>query len=425
VEASVPAGSYTLVSERAVDFQGRTYRWELPLTFKAGERLSIDLSVDNAAGTPPQGGAPVAGTSSTPAVPPAPVVANGAASEPNVAGAVAVSGQSSTPVTPAAEVNVVGLWEGTYADSPARLRVTEQVGASFTATLSVTTQAGRADSEIQVTGRVSAGVVELTETAVIARGAARAWSLGRGAGTIDADGRAMRGTGRDGRSEYRWSFTLAVGPTVTAPASDRTAVVESRPADVPRSPMTASTESGGSTTALPDVARAIVKQQLVVAIPDGKALIKHELGSKAPSFPLEFGPSKVVLFRMPVFRGPYTLTVRTLCKCVGFSKKIFAAQGVFLDADLQVTRAVSEVDFVVMASSMRKPFRAEVDVVVDGTRSRDAYLLLFTDARLVGTRAGRVDALGAAVTVLNYPVGRGAEGTIEFETRVASEGATR
>lgn len=217
VEAPVPPGSYTLASERAVDFQGRTYRWELPLTFKPGERLSIDLSVDNAAGTSPQPGPPVAGAAPSPSSPASASPVAPAVSASEVTGAVAVSGQSSAPVTPAAEVNVVGLWEGTYADSPARLRVTEQVGASFTATLSVTTQTGRADSEIQVTGRVSAGVVELTETAVITRGAARAWSLGRGAGTIDADGRAMRGTGRDGRSEYRWSFTLRVTPAVAPP----------------------------------------------------------------------------------------------------------------------------------------------------------------------------------------------------------------
>jgi len=47
-EAVVPAGAYTLQSDRAVDFQGKSYRWRQSIILKAGETKSIELSIDNA-----------------------------------------------------------------------------------------------------------------------------------------------------------------------------------------------------------------------------------------------------------------------------------------------------------------------------------------------------------------------------------------
>jgi S1-C subfamily serine protease len=42
-------GAYVLESERAVEFQGKSYRWKLALSLKTGATTNIDLSLDNAA----------------------------------------------------------------------------------------------------------------------------------------------------------------------------------------------------------------------------------------------------------------------------------------------------------------------------------------------------------------------------------------
>ncbi|MEO8480752.1 MAG: DUF2846 domain-containing protein [Acidobacteriota bacterium] len=220
LDATVPAGTYTLTSERTVDFQGRAYRWDQPLIVRSGETLSLALSVDNVAGPPttPMGGSTNLTTS--PSDPPA------------VAGAAQ------------ADSGLVGIWVGTYADSPARLHIARQDVRGFTGTLAVTTQAGRADSELDVAGQLIGTRIELSETAVIARGAAKSWSLGRGTGTLSDDGQTISGSGKDNRGEYRWHFTrraTAVPVSAAAPVS--------APAPVQTSPVTGAASAAPSTAA--------------------------------------------------------------------------------------------------------------------------------------------------------------------------------
>ena len=47
-ETAVPSGTYLLESERAVDFQGKSYRWKDTIKIAAGETKALELSVDNA-----------------------------------------------------------------------------------------------------------------------------------------------------------------------------------------------------------------------------------------------------------------------------------------------------------------------------------------------------------------------------------------
>lgn len=47
-EAQVPPGAYTVESERAVDFQGKSYRWAVPFKIEPGEGKPLELSIDNA-----------------------------------------------------------------------------------------------------------------------------------------------------------------------------------------------------------------------------------------------------------------------------------------------------------------------------------------------------------------------------------------
>ncbi len=51
-EAAVQPGSYVLESERAVDFQGKSYRWKLPLDILADQPQFVELSTDNAIAEP-------------------------------------------------------------------------------------------------------------------------------------------------------------------------------------------------------------------------------------------------------------------------------------------------------------------------------------------------------------------------------------
>ena len=47
-EALLPPGAYMVESERAVDFQGKSYRWKVPVSLQPGDPKTLELSVDNA-----------------------------------------------------------------------------------------------------------------------------------------------------------------------------------------------------------------------------------------------------------------------------------------------------------------------------------------------------------------------------------------
>jgi hypothetical protein len=117
-----------------------------------------------------------------------------------------------------------GTWMGSYAGSAtAELIVDRQTGISFSGRLLVAMKTGDAPTEISVEGAVMAQSIELREVAVLRTGKLGSWNLGSGSGGLDADGRGMRGTGRDRRTSYNWSFSRQASATDVPAAASVTA----------------------------------------------------------------------------------------------------------------------------------------------------------------------------------------------------------
>jgi hypothetical protein len=189
-ELKLAPGNYTLESEKPVEFQGHAYHWKQPVTVAAGATpTSVELSIDNAVDdlaparmgtTPPPAAKPA------PPPPPPPV-----------------------PTIP----DLRGTWMGTYADLPdAKLVIDRQDGTTFSGTLSVVTRPGKAASDIQVDGKLTDHLIDLTETKVLNLGGAQSWGLGSGSGTLQADGKQMSGTGLDAKSSYKWTYKRDTNP---------------------------------------------------------------------------------------------------------------------------------------------------------------------------------------------------------------------
>ena len=56
----------------------------------------------------------------------------------------AAAPQAAAPAAATPVADLVGEWDGTYANSPARLNITRQTGAEFGGVLTVTTRSGQA-----------------------------------------------------------------------------------------------------------------------------------------------------------------------------------------------------------------------------------------------------------------------------------------
>ncbi len=112
--------------------------------------------------------------------------------------------QSATTVS---GTSLLGVWAGTYAGSPARLNLTENRGAAFAGTLRVTTQAGKAATELSVEIVLTGQSVELRETKLLAKGAVGSWMLGSGSGALQGGGNQLVGSGHDSKNPFDWSLT--------------------------------------------------------------------------------------------------------------------------------------------------------------------------------------------------------------------------
>lgn len=197
-EIKLTPGTYTLESDRPVEFQGHAYRWKETVTVQENAPTLVELSIDNAidaSKAPRPSGPPTA----IGPVTPAPAGAAGPASR--------------IP-------DLRGSWLGSYADSTeARLTIDRQDGAAFSGMLVVTTQAGPAPTEVQIEGKLSDRSVTITEVRVISMGDASTWGLGESAGSLQADGRHLSGTGKAGRVAYKWAFERRDPPSGAAAAS--------------------------------------------------------------------------------------------------------------------------------------------------------------------------------------------------------------
>lgn len=165
-EVSAPAGRYILQSERPVEFQGKTYKWRMPLDLTAGQTLPLDLAGDNA-------------TVEAPAAPPP------------------------TTTSPFA-----GDWSGSYANLPATLTLERLDAQSYRGTLYVVARKGSPSTEVEVEVSLNGAEVAIKEVKVPNYGAVREWNLGSSTGKLAANSREMSGSGKDSAgTAFKWSFT--------------------------------------------------------------------------------------------------------------------------------------------------------------------------------------------------------------------------
>lgn len=177
------------------------------------------------------------------------------------------------------------------------------------------------------------------------------------------------------------------------------------------------------------VARTLAEQGKARALPanlEGRVKFKVEEG--AETFPLPSGQSPAVLFRLPEYSAPYTLTVTSLPKGFG-TWKLFIPTIVLLDPAFQPTREVSEAEFTFKPQTFSKSQRLEGEIPIDESSRNDRYLLMYTDAALIGELYGvhRNRPYGRPLSLLKVDVKlkRSLHGSLEVVARPVKQRSTQ
>lgn len=118
-----------------------------------------------------------------------------------------------------------------------------------------------------------------------------------------------------------------------------------------------------------DVAQALAAQDQVIILP-AKGRVKRSLKRDAKLFVLPTGETPVLLFKLPDYSAPYSLTITSLCNrgCLGLSKSIFVPAGTFLDAEFRPVRELPAAHFESLEAGFTKPYRLEATVLIDEPR---------------------------------------------------------
>lgn len=111
------------------------------------------------------------------------------------------------PAINQADVNIQGLWHGTFEDKPAMLSIDSRKGNEFQGVLSTTATAGVIRVAIQ--GTLSDNnAIAFQETQVLSKPPSMGWTLGTDVGKVVRGGKGLTGSGSDGKSPaYTWSFS--------------------------------------------------------------------------------------------------------------------------------------------------------------------------------------------------------------------------
>ena len=97
--------------------------------------------------------------------------------------------------------------------------------------------------------------------------------------------------------------------------------------------------------------------------------------------------SPAVLFRLPDYSAPYTLTVTSLPRGFG-TWQLFVPAVVLLDSDFQPTREVPEADFIFKKQTFSKSQRLEGEIAIDESSRNARYLFMYTNGALIGELYG-------------------------------------
>ena len=174
-------------------------------------------------------------------------------------------------------------------------------------------------------------------------------------------------------------------------------------------------QAAGDLLPLGELARSVAETPMVVKIPSPKGKAKYSIEKKHRTYTLASGETRVMLAQLPKFTTPYTVKIRSMCNCFGFSKTIFVPRGAFLDERFQQTRELDETEFTAVTGG---GWQLDLDVEIGDDRKDDAYLLLYTAGSGVGQRLGRFrDAQnGLVLAAIGWPVSRAEHCAISFET---------
>ncbi len=162
-------------------------------------------------------------------------------------------------------------------------------------------------------------------------------------------------------------------------------------ASVAVAPLSSHTQSPSMVSALQvgqsesEVAQALANRGQFILLP-ANGRVKPSINKTAKPFVLPTGESRVLLFKLPDYSAPYTLTITSPCNhgCLGFSKSIFVPSGMFLDAEFQPTSELPAAQFEGLDAGLTRPYRLEATVLIDEPRKDDRYLLIYTIDQEVG-----------------------------------------
>lgn len=173
---------------------------------------------------------------------------------------------------------------------------------------------------------------------------------------------------------------------------------------------------------IPAVARALAEQGKARDLPASlKGRIKDSVKEGAATYPLPGGSSPALLFRLPGYSMPYTLTVTSLPRGFG-TWQLFVPAIVLLDSDFQPTREVPEADFIFKPQTFSKSQRLEGQLAVSESLRNARYLFMYTNAAQIGQMYGVHEsrAYGELVApTIDVKLMRSLHGSVEIEARPA------
>ena len=171
-----------------------------------------------------------------------------------------------------------------------------------------------------------------------------------------------------------------------------------------------------------DVARTLAEQGQARDLPANlKGRIKDTIKEGAATYPLPAGLSPAVLFRLPDYSTPYTLTVTSLPRGFG-TWQLFVPAVVLLDSDFQPTRELPEADLVFKKQTFSKSQRLEGEIAIDESSRNARYLFMYTNGALIGELYGvhESKAYGTLIApTIDVKLTRSMHGSVEIEARPA------
>lgn len=170
------------------------------------------------------------------------------------------------------------------------------------------------------------------------------------------------------------------------------------------------------------VARLLAERHAFIEIPR-KGKVTRKIALKDETYAMPDGPSRVVLLKLPEYRQPYALTLKSFVvrRVISLTETIFVPTTVLMDADFVVTRTVSETEL------LPKGLSVEATIPFTAPHTGERFVLVYTQARAVGQRLTREwepnlglsletdigSAIGQALTRRQ----RSGHGTIQVQTK--------